>query len=289
MTCIMKLYQNKQNKRISQVKVMNITTLNKKDILDKFNNIDEKMLITRVLDKAVRAAKSWTASWTDFLDPYQIRLVERVLRSINDIEYRFEGGYNGAERMIVIFEPAHLSDLSGYSSENPLSLINIKPKRESNITHRDYLGSLMSLGIKREKIGDIIVESESCSVVVLKDIATYILYNLSKVSNIGVDVIEGKIGDLKVAEPKTKEIKCTVPSLRLDCIVSNGFGISRSKLAPLFKSGKVYVNWEPEESLSARIKEGDMISVKGKGRVVLDQIGNKTRKDRISIVLKRFV
>jgi len=263
--------------------------LNKKNILDKFNNIDDKMLIARVLDKAVNAEKSRTVTWTDFLDPYQIRLVERALSGTNDIEYRFEGGYKGAERKIAIFEPDHLSNLSEKGSENPLSLINIKLKRENNITHRDYLGSLMGLGIKREKIGDIIVEGSSCDVIVLKDIADYILYNLNKVSNTGVLVSKGNIDDLKVPEPKTKEIKCTVPSLRLDCIISNGFGISRSQVAPLFKSGRVYVNWEPEEKLSAQVKEGDTISVKGKGRVVLEEIGNKTRKDRISIVLKRFV
>jgi len=263
--------------------------LNKKNILDKLNNIDDKMLIARVLDKAVSAEKTRTVTCTDFLDPYQIKLVERAMCSVNDIECRFDGGYSGAERKIAIFEPAHLSNLSKQSAETPLSLINIELKRENNITHRDYLGSLMGLGIKREKIGDIIVEGESCSVIVLKEISDYILYNLSKVGNTGVIVSKGEIDDLKVPEPKTKEIKCTVPSLRLDCIISSGFGISRSQVAPLFRSGRVYVNWEPEEKLSAQIKEGDTISVKGKGRIVLEEVGNKTKKDRISIVIKRFV
>jgi len=263
--------------------------LDRKNILDKLNNIDDKMLIARVLDKAISAEKSRTVTWTDFLDPYQIRLVERSICSVKDIEYRFDGGYNGAERKIAIFEPARLSDLSKESEETPLCLINIQLKREDNITHRDYLGSLMGLGIKREKIGDIIVEGGSCSVIVLKEIADYILYNLSKVGNTGVFVSKGKIDDLVVPEPKTKEIRCTVPSLRLDCIISNGFGVSRNQVAPLFRSGRVYVNWEPEEKLSAQVKAGDTISVKGKGRIVLEEIGNKTRKDRISIVIKRFI
>lgn len=267
--------------------------IDRKNILDKLNNIDDKLLVAKVLDKAAIAEKTRAVTWTDFLDPYQIKLVERALGSIsdsiNDIEFRFDGGYNGAERMIAIFEPAHLSNLSGQSAQTPLSLINIKPKRENNITHRDYLGSLMGLGIKREKIGDIIVEDESCNVIVLKEIADYILYNLSKVGNTGVIVSKGEIGDLQVPEPKTKEIKCTVPSLRLDCIISSGFGISRSKVIPLVKAGRVYVNWEPEDKLSAQVKEGDMISVKGKGRIVLEEIGNKTKKDRISILIKRFV
>lgn len=260
--------------------------INKKNILDKFSNIDDKLLVTRVLDRANQAEKSWSSTCSDFLDPYQRKLVEKVLCSVQDIGYRFDGGYEGAERTIAVFQPEHMPD---NEEKDLLRVVNIELKKEESLTHRDYLGSIMGLGIKREKIGDIIVREKSCSVIVLKDVADYILYNLEKVGRYSVDVSAGEPGSLKVPEPKTKEIKCTVPSLRLDCIVSNGFGVSRSQVAPLFKSGRVYVNWEPEESLSAQVSEGDTISVRGKGRVILDQIGKTTKKDRISIILKRLL
>lgn len=260
--------------------------INKKNILDKFNNIDDKILVTRILDKAIQSEKSWMVTCSDFLDPYQRNLVVNALRSVNNIRYKFEGGYEGAERTIVIFHP---ENTPGNEGKELLSVVNIELKREEALTHRDYLGSLMGLGIKREKIGDIIVKEKSCSIIVLKDVADYLLYNIEKIGRTNVSVNIGELETLKVPEPKIKEIKCTVPSLRLDCMVSSGFGISRSQVAPLFKSGRVYVNWEPEESLSAQIKEGDTISVKGKGRVILDKIGKTTKKDRIAIILKRLI
>ena len=80
-----------------------------------------------------------------------------------------------------------------------------------------------------------------------------------------------------------------MPSLRLDCIVSHGFGISRSKTGPLFSANRVFLNWEPESKLSAQVKEGDVISIKGKGRIVLSEVGNITRKGRIAVVIKKLI
>lgn len=260
--------------------------LDKKKVLDKINKIEDKLLVSKILDKAVQAEKSWIFTFSDFLDPYQCKIIERMLHSIKDIEYRFDGGYEGAERRIVIFRPLHMQDKN---IESSLRLLHIIPKIDENLSHRDYLGSLMGLGIKREKIGDIIINNGKCSVVVIADIADYILYNLNKIGRINVDVKLGELADLAISEPEAKEIKCTVPSLRLDCIVSSGFGISRSQIAPYFKSSRIHLNWEIKDSLSAQVREGDVISVKGKGRVILEKVGNTTKKARISIILKRLI
>ncbi|HOJ08998.1 MAG TPA: YlmH/Sll1252 family protein [Clostridiales bacterium] len=261
--------------------------IDKKNILGKFNKIEDKMLVTRIIDKAAQAEKSWIAACSDFLDPYQRKTIESALHGVKDVEYKFDGGYKEAERTIVIFSPEQMSNHPSLSDY--LTLLEIKLKTERYLSHRDYLGALMGLGIKREKIGDIIVDERSCSIIVLKDVADYILYNLNKIGHINVYTRLGKLENLEISVPRTKEIKCTVPSLRLDCIVSNGFTISRSKVAPLFSSGRVYLNWEPEDSLSAQVKEGDTVSVKGKGRVVIDEIGGTTRKGRIAVILKKLI
>ena len=174
--------------------------------------------------------------------------------------------------------------------ESPIKFLNIKLRTDEKLSHRNYLGSILGLGIKREKIGDIVVKESSATAIVLKDVAEYILYNLLKIGRINAEVEYGSPEDVNSIEPsKFKEIKCTVPSLRLDCIISHGFGISRSKVGPLFTSSKVYLNWEPESKLSTQVKEGDVISIKGKGRIILSEVGNVTRKDRIAVVIRKLV
>lgn len=259
--------------------------INKKEILEKFNKIEDKTLLARILDKAVQAEKLRTVTYSDFLDPYQQKLVIKALNGQNNIEYKFYGGYEEAERNIVLFIGNRLEN----EPEYPIRLFNIKLKTDANLSHRDYLGSLMGLGIKREKIGDIITGDNSAVVIMLKDVAEYILYNLLKIGRIGVTVEYANPEDIATPELKTKEIRCTVPSLRLDCIVSHGFGLSRSKVGPLFSANRVYLNWEPVNSLSAQVKAGDVVSVKGMGRAILSEIGRTTRKDRIAIVIKKLI
>lgn len=260
--------------------------LDKKKMLDKINKIEDRMLASKILDKAVQAEKSWSLTFSDFLDPYQRKMTERLISGIKDIDYRFDGGYEGAERAVVIFGSMQIQDRT---YESPLRLIYVVPKIEGNLSHRDYLGALMGLGIRREKIGDIIMAEGKCSIIVIADIAEYILYNLNKIGRIDVDVKLRELEDLEIPEAAAKEIKCTVPSLRLDCIVSNGFGISRSQIAPYFKSGRIHLNWEAKDSLSSQVQEGDVISVKGKGRVILEKVEKTTKKDRIAIILKKLV
>ena len=204
------------------------------------------------------------------------------------VEYCFDGGFEEAERKAIIFDGSFNLDKEW---ENPIKFLNIKLKTDVNLSHRDYLGSIVGLGIKREKIGDIIVKENSASVIVLKDVAEYILYNLLKIGRISADVEYGSPEDVinSTELKKFKEIKCTVPSLRLDCILSLGFVISRSNSGPLFCENRVFLNWEPESKLSAQVKEGDVISIKGKGRIVLSEVGNITRKGRIAVVIKKLI
>lgn len=263
--------------------------MDKKSILGKINKSEDRLLVAGILDKAAQAEKLWKYAYTDFLDPYQQKLAERALQSMKCSAWTFDGGYKDAERAVVIFFPGLNPQDDIELVEKPFSLINVELKTEANLSHRDYLGALLGLGIKREKVGDIIVRKESGSIIVLKEVADYIIYNLDQVGRVGVAATLGEIENLEVPAVKTKEIKCTVPSLRIDCIVSNGFGISRSKAMPLFSSERVYLNWEVEKKPSAQVKEGDTVSVRGMGRVIVSEISGLTRKGRISVVLKRLV
>jgi RNA-binding protein YlmH len=264
----------------------------KEQVLKKVAKIEDKLLVAKMLDKAARAEKLKKVVFSDFLDPYQKNIIEKALSFDNEINFSFYGGFDGAERVIVIFRPGFMSDEfedEGLEEESPFKLIYILLQSRENLTHRDFLGAIMGLGIKREKIGDILVSEDFCEIIVMSEIADYIKYNLEKVGNVKTSIEIKEADDLEKIEPKVKEIKSTVASLRLDSVSSLGFGISRSKITDYIKSEKVALNWEITDSLTKQVREGDTISIRGKGRVILEKVGGITKKGRISIELKKLI
>lgn len=263
--------------------------INRELILKGVTKIDDKLLISKVLDKAEKSNKSEKVTNTGFLDPYERRIIEKAISGIGDFNYAFTGGYTGAERTVLFFCSNFISlnerDLYG----NTFKLLSIILNSRGSLTHRDYLGALLGLGIKREKVGDILVGEESCDIVVLSDIADFIKYNLLKVGNVKVDVEIKDINELEKIKPKVKEITAAVASLRIDCVACAGFNISRSRILDFIKGEKVNLNWETAANPSKQIKEGDTLSIRGKGRAVVKEIRGATRKGRISIVLNKYI
>lgn len=263
--------------------------INKEMIIKKVSKAEDKLLVAKVLDKAAKSQRTTDTVNTDFLDPYQRSVVEKALAACADLNYFFTGGYAGAERVILIFRPNFMSFDEEDTISLPLKMLDIKLLGRESLTHRDYLGSLMGLGIKREKIGDILVKQDSSSVIVLEELADYISSNLTKVGNIKVSTEIKDISELSEQEVNTKDINTTVASIRLDSIASSGFGMSRSKICEFIRAQKVNLNWEMTDNPAKQLKEGDTISIRGKGRVVLEEVGRTTKKGRISILLKRLV
>jgi RNA-binding protein YlmH len=161
--------------------------INRDNILNSIKKTDDRLLVSRALDKAEKAKKVNSILHTDFLDPYQHTIVGKVLERIDEIEYYFTGGYDGAERVIAVFSPAFIYG-NDTASDIPLKCLEITKSGREIVSHRDYLGALMGLGIKREKIGDILVGEDSCNVVVIGEIAGYIALNLSAVGSVRVKV-----------------------------------------------------------------------------------------------------
>lgn len=258
-------------------------------LLKKVLKIEDKLFLSKILDKAIKSEKDKCEVHTDFMDPYQRSLVEKIFSMADDINYTFNGGYTGAERSVMVLRPDFIE--ADENAEDPafLKLMYVKLQGRDVLSHRDYLGSLMGLGIRREKIGDIIVNSEGCHIIVLNEIAEYVKYNLTKVGNVKVSAEYKELHELETPDQKVKEIRTTVASLRLDSVAGAGFGMSRSKVAEFIKAEKVNLNWEMTDSLAKQVKEGDTISIRGRGRVVLEEIGNRTRKDRIGVILKKFI
>ena len=222
---------------------------------------------------------------TAFLDPRQLELAEAALSRENAISYTVFGGYPEAERnLLYIFPAQHQEKLP------ELEAIQVSWKGPAGqIGHRDLLGAVMALGLKRDQVGDIILTDEQQAVVIIAVAqAAYISSNLTEVGQVKVvsEVID--ISSLPLPEDDGRDIKGTVPSLRLDAVASLGFGLSRSRVVLLIKGGLARVNWRPVNSPSIQLKEGDQISLRGKGRLLLTAVEGETRKGRMHLRLKKY-
>lgn len=248
---------------------------------------DEKIIAAKALDKVESVLKGTELAYTDFLDPHQQSIVEGIVRQIPDIKYRFEGGYRRAERKRLLIIPEYM--LWEFTDE-PLTYLELTGNFNfQRVSHRDYLGSLMGLGLRREMLGDILVFKEGgCHLIVADEIADTIKMRLDKVHQVPVDIKEIEKEDLKLPEEKTKEISTTVPSLRLDSVASSGFSTSRSKMAKEIKHEKVKVNFKVEDNPAAMIDPEDIISIRGRGRVEIKSINGETRKGRLKLTLCRY-
>ncbi len=263
---------------------------NRECILKYLDKHEDRLIAAKLLDKSEFSIKTNKPAHSDFLDPRQQMLAERVLKSAGMNGCSFFGGYTDAERSVALFVPEIIQEdeLEEYKREI-IRVIEIIPPARSSLAHRDYLGALLGLGIRRDVTGDIVLSDDKCNIFVLNDIADFVVGNLLKVGNIGISPKISDIIELSTPNKETSEIKAVVSAQRLDCICAAAFGLSRSKASEYIKSGKVQLNWEISQNTDKLVKEGDTLSLRGKGRVVFEKVGSRTKKDRINIVVRKFV
>lgn len=254
-------------------------------ILDRYKDYEDRVLVNELLEYAKACASGYTARHTDFLDPRQQKIAEEILQLDKNVSYGLFGGIEDSERAIcVIYE----LNYEITEQDIPIVILSITWSKSSRkLTHRDFLGSILGCGIKREKVGDIILDEDKAYVVCMSDISRYLLYNLNKVGSVAVSVSETKAAQKN--EEKVKIISSTVASLRLDSLIATGYGVSRAKAVEAVKGGKVKVNWEDTVSSSKEMKQGDVISIRSRGRIVLEEVSGTTKKDRTRIVIKKYL
>lgn len=194
------------------------------------------------------------------------------------------GGYDGAQRLIICFLPdwAQEDDVSF-----PIVPVLIRFNSDYELSHRDFLGALMSLGIVREKVGDIVVKSGEAAVFLHSDIADYVLSELKKAGKVGLKLQKG-IDGFEFPEPEYENISSTVASPRLDCTVSALTGESREKSAARIISGTVSVNGEECKSVSTGIRDGTVIIVSKHGKYIIDSISQPTKKGRLRLLARKM-
>jgi len=248
---------------------------------------EDRVLLAKIWDKITAGMRKSIPANTGFLTLRELEMC-RYLFGAQDGLIPF-GGYEGAERQMLVYLPDYLEKESLYAEDSPLVCLRATFFDGDTPSHRDFLGALMGEGIARETVGDICVGKGQCDFFVTAEIAPYILQNFVGAGRTKVHLERIALVDVVVPEPEIKEIRDTVASVRLDSIISSGFRIGRSAAAQYVNAGKVAIDGLPCEKPDKAIDEGAKISVRGLGKIKLKAINGKTKKDRISIIIDRYI
>jgi photosystem II S4 domain protein len=258
--------------------------LPKEDLL---KSVEHQATLTRLLDQADQAIRTWEIVYTDFLSPPELVEAQETFNRLTEVEFVAAGGYPQAERQRgAIARP----DLPLDVNDIPLALLDIGGNfLFDTATHRDFLGALLGTGIVREKVGDLIVLGErGAQAIVVPDLVEFLEMSLTQVRSVPVKTRPIAWDNLRVRTPKKKELTTVEASLRLDAVASAGFGMSRSKMVDLINTGDVRVNWKSVKQASQPLSAGDLVAIRGKGRLEIGDIAI-TKKERYRIQLTRYV
>lgn len=254
---------------------------------DLLKGVENREDVARVVDLAEQAIKTWEVVLTDFLSPPSLAEIQQQFQRLTEVQLLAWGGYPQAERQRLAIAR---SELPLDSSQVTVAALDIAGNFLFDpATHRDFLGAILGTGLVRDKIGDIIVLGErGAQAIVIPEIMEFLETQLTQVRSVPVKTQRIELSDLKIREPKKKEMTTVEASMRLDAIASAGFGVSRSKMSDLISAGDVRVNWKDISQASYIVKPGDLIAIRGKGRLEVGEV-NVTKKDRYRVQLTRFI
>ena len=250
-------------------------------------NKEEVMLQKRLIELSNLSYKRDIVTFSDFLNLNELNILHTTPKDLFPSRYETYGGYEPAERQMVAFLP----DALYYDYQYPISVLRISPanrKFAEELTHRDFLGGILHLGIERSCLGDLLVEDSVCHVFVTDTMADFICEELTRIRHTVVKT-EKIDGESFSFTPRLETVKGTVASVRLDTVLSVAFPLSRSRMTGLVEGGKVFVNGKLITSNGYRLKEGDIISVRGMGKLVYQGVLSETKKGRQYIQVGKYI
>lgn len=248
---------------------------------------EDRMLLAKLWDKINAGIRKNIPANTCFLSPRELELTRYLFGEPEGL-HSF-GGYPDAERKMLVYLPEYLEESALLEEDSPCVCLRATFYKEDSLTHRDFLGALMGAGIARETVGDICVSKGSCDFFVTQEIAPYILQNFLSAGHTRVHLEQIPLTEAAIPEPEVKEIKDTMASLRLDSVIASGFRIGRNLAVQYINAGKVSVDGLPCEKPDKTVTEGMKVSVRGLGKIKLHAVNGRTKKDRISVVIHRYV
>ncbi len=244
---------------------------------------EDKSLISRIEDLAYSASKHNCAYFTDFLDMRQLDVAKGVLKKLSSCNITFHGGFENAERNMLCISPYEV-DLHDF----PISCIKISYKADKKLSHRDYLGALISLKIKREKIGDISVCDNCAYIAISQKLAPAIITELTSVGNCTVFCeICDEFADKSSCDMQV--ISGSISSLRLDCLVALALRLSRENAQKVITRNGVKLNCRDVYSCGVKISQGDVFSIKGHGKFILSEVCGLSKKGKIRININKYI
>lgn len=250
-------------------------------------NPEDRMLLAKLWDKIQAGIRKNIPSSTCFLSPREQEMTKFLFGDMDGLFYF--GGYEDAERKMLVFLPDYLEESFLKDSESPVRCIRAEFYQDDHPNHRDFLGALLGAGIGRETVGDICVGQSNCVFFVTSEIAPYILQNFTSAGRTHLRTEEIPLSEAEIPAPEFKEIRDTLASPRLDSVISSGFRIGRSLAAQYVTAGKAAIDGLPCEKPDKTVTEGSKISVRGLGKIMLQQINGITKKDRISVIIHKYV
>lgn len=247
---------------------------------------EDRLLLARVLDKYDQMERRAVPTVTGFLSPREAAMAQALLNTAGIRNgWAFDGGYPDAERRILIFLPDWLEE-----PEEELAFLRaVFHGQDNTLTHRDILGSLMGMGIGREKVGDILVSDHSADVVVSPTVTEFLKQNWAEAGQVRLTVTPVERRQLLVPQAQVVRVQDTVSSLRLDAAVSAAFAMSRGRAAELIAGGKVSLDHSVCLKPDKPVGEGSILAARGFGKAVVRECGRLSKKGRIILVMDRYV
>ena len=249
-------------------------------------NKEELLLQKRLAELSRIAYTREIVTFSEFLNLNELNILHTTPKDMLLSQYKTYGGYGLSERQMAAFLP----DALYYDYQYPIQIIEISPvnrKFAEELSHRDYLGAVMNLGIERCKLGDILIEDGKAILFAKEELAGYIMEHLTRIRHTTVKTsILSAFEDSY--EPRYEELKGTVASVRLDTVLSLAYPLSRSKITGLIEGARVFVNGKLVTSNGYRLKEGDILSVRKMGRIGYNGILSETKKGRYMVSIRKY-
>lgn len=269
--------------------------MDKQELINRYKNEEDKLLVSKILDKIKFSKTKNQITNTDFLDMYQRKITEEVLNSEKEKNFLYYYPCENTEKAMLIIYPEKYDDIFknnkfNFSQFIKLIRITLPNQLKGQYVHKDYLSGIMKLGIKRKKIGDILVFEDGADVVVSKDICNYVLSNLKQLTRFSKSEIEElEINAIRKPNIKTEELKITVAAMRLDCIVSELAHCSRTMVVKIIEDQRVFLNYINETKNSKIINVNDIIVIRGKGKFIIKNIEGKTKKGKLIVAIEHYI
>ena len=251
-------------------------------VFDHFSK-EERPFVERALEMLTQVERKQAMRLTDFVDPRQRMIYQSLTSQVQDVRVSPFGGYEGAERVRILLHPDYLPvEKEDYG----LALLHIvADQRFHALEHRDVMGALLHVGLRREKFGDMLVNEEGCYAIVAEEVADFVCSQVSQIHRTSVSFERLSWDAFTPPGPRFKEKTITVASPRTDAVIGEVYNLSRAKALVPLRAGKVKVNWRVMEDPSFPLQTGDMVSFAGYGRFKILEISGTTRSGRLRMIV----